>query len=336
MSKMKKSVVLWLILSLVVMVFTVSCSNEKQVQQKVRVLRLGHAMAPSHPLNVAVVEFAKAVEKETQGAIKVEVKDSGVLGGERDMFEQVRMGALDIALLGTGAGMSLEPKLQIEELPYAFQTHEQAYAAMDGEVGQKLADILAKKNLKVLGFYENGYRQMTNRVRPINKPEDMTGLKIRSAELEMRLDMFRLLGASPIPMAFTELFTALQQGTVDGQENPLAIIENSKFYEVQKYLSLTNHIWCSFIMVMNQDLFNSLSPEQQTVIKRNAEKYRDMERELIRKGEEGTLKNLKEKGMEINKVDIKPFRQAVNPIYEKYKTVFGEDLMRSMQKYMKD
>lgn len=293
--------------------------------------RLGHVLPASHPYGVTMEQFVKAVEHDSGGRIKIQVIHAGALGGDREMGEQIRLGGLEMGLIHTTV-LGIDPRLQIEELPFAWARREQAYAALDGELGAKLLDILAKKGIKGLGWYENGYRNLTNNVRPIREPQDLKGLKIRMAELKMRIDTFKLLGANPIPMAFPELFTALQQGTVDGQENPLAIIKSAKFEEVQKYLSLSGHIWGSVLLMINKDLWEKLPSDLQNILQRNAIKYRGIERKMIQESDTKILVQLKTK-MQVNEVDKAAFRKAVAPIYEIYRPVFGEDLMKLMEKY---
>lgn len=276
-------------------------------------------------------QFAKAVEHDSGGRIKIQVVHGGALGGDREMGEQIRLGGLEMGLIHTTV-LGLDPRLQIEELPFAWARREQAYAALDGELGAKLLEILSKKGIKGLAWYENGYRDLTNNVRPIREPSDLKGLKIRMAELKMRIDTFKLLGANPIPMAFPELFTALQQGTVDGQENPLAIIKTSKFNEVQKYLSTSGHIWGSVLLMINKDILEKLPADLQKILIRNAVKYRDIERKMIRESDVKILAELK-KSMQVNEVDKAAFRKAVAPIYESYRPVFGDELMKLVEKY---
>ncbi len=293
--------------------------------------RLGHVLPATHPYGVVMEQFAKAVEKDSGGRIKIQVVHAGALGGDREMGEQIRLGALEMGLIHTTV-LGLDRRLEIEELPFAWARREQAYAALDGELGAKLLDILAGKGIKGLAWYENGYRHLTNNARPIRKPEDLKGLKIRMAELKMRIDTFKLLGANPIPMAFPELFTALQQGTVDGQENPLAIISSAKFYEVQKYLSLSGHIWGSVLLMINKGIWEKLPADLQQVLARDAVKYRDVERKMIQDSDAKLVNQLKGK-MQINEVDKAAFRKAVQPIYDSYRSVFGEDLMKLVEKY---
>ncbi len=293
--------------------------------------RLGHVLPATHPYGVVMEQFARAVEQDSGGRIKIQILHAGALGGDREMGEQIRLGALEMGLVHSTV-LGLDRRLEIEELPFAWSRREQAYAALDGELGANLLKILSAKGIKGLAWYENGYRNLTNNVRPIRRPEDLKGLKIRMAELKMRIDTFKLLGANPIPMSFTELFTALQQGTVDGQENPLAIIDSAKFYEVQKYLSLSGHIWGSVLLMINKDLWEKLPADLQKVLERNAIKYRDTERKMIQESDSKLLAQLKGK-MQVNEVDKAAFRKAVAPIYDSYRPIFGDELMKLVEKY---
>jgi tripartite ATP-independent transporter DctP family solute receptor len=297
--------------------------------------KLGHVAPPVHPWHLASVEFAKGVDKDTNGRLTIEIHHSGSVGSEKDMIEQARFGALDMCLMSTGSLRLLDPRLEIEELPYAWPTRQHAFRAFDGELGDKLKSILEPKGIYILAWMENGYRHMTNRVRPIYKPEDLKGLKIRTAELSMRLDTFRLLGVQPTPMSFPELFMALQQGTVDGQENPLVVIYSSKFYEVQKYLSLTGHIWSSADFMINKGVWDKLPKDLQNVVRQNAIKAAQYERQLSQKADSELIDELKKKGMQVNEVDTSPFKLATQPIYQKYRDTYGKDLMELVEKYSK-
>jgi len=227
----------------------------------------------------------------------------------------------------------MAPVTAIEELPFLWSSREQAYAAYDGELGAKLTEAIGKNGVRVLAYWENGFRHFTNNVKPIVRPADMKSIKFRTAESAIRLDMFKQLGAAAVPMPFTELFTALQQGTVDGQENPLSIIDSSRLYEVQKYLSLSGHIWNASLMVVSPGRWNKLSAEDRKVIEANALKYRLVARELIREQDDKLLTELKAKGIAVNEVDKAAFKKAVEPVWAKYEAKFGKDIMDIVRKY---
>lgn len=322
----------WLTLSLTLFfVLTLSFGARAQEYK----WKLGHALAPSHPIHLAAVEFSKAVEKETNGKVKIEVYPSNTLGSERDAAQQLQFGGLEMGFMTLASFHSIEPKLEIEELPYAWPTRQHAYAALDGELGSKLKSLIAPKGIYILAFGEQGYRHFTNNVRPIRKIDDAKGLKIRTFEARMRLDTFKLLGIMPTPMSFHEVYVALQQGTIDGQENPLTTIYHAKLYEVQKYLTLSGHIWNSDNFNVSKMHWDKLPKDIQDVIQRNASKYAIYERMLTQQSENEIIAELKKKGMQVNEVDTRPFRVATQPIYDQYAKYFGEDLMDLVAKYSK-
>lgn len=299
------------------------------------VIKIGNVLNPDHVWNTSLDGFATDVKKATEGRVEIQVYPSSQLGNEKDMIEGLTLQTVDGGLIGGGSFQSIEPKFGIEALPYAWPTHEAVYAAMDGELGNKLFKLLADKNIIGLAWWENGFRHITNNKRPIVVPSDLKGIKIRVTPDKMRLDTFNTLGASPMPISFGELYTALQQGVVDGQENPFAIIYSSAFYEVQKYLSLSGHIWGSAILCVNSSVWNKLSAEDQSTVMKLAAKWRDEERRLTIAQEDDFLAKLKEKGMEVNKVDKAAFQAAVQSVWADYESVFGKDLMDLVRKYGK-
>lgn len=291
-------------------------------------LSLGHVGTQSHSWHTTALEFAEAVEEESNGRLKIEVFPDGQLGGNLEMIQQLQMGDLDMGLISGAAHSPIVPEMGIENLPFAFETHEDAYETMDGELGDKLLELLKNEGILGLAWWEDGLFQITNNSHPINKPEDLEGLKIRVPEIELRQEAFKALGASPVPMSFNELFSALQQGVVDGQTNAAEIVLSSNFNEVQEYLSVVNITWSSALMEINLDTWNSLPNDLQNILKENSIKYRDIQRERIQQEDKKVIEELKELGMEVNYVDdLAPFIEASQPVYEKYKEVFGEELM---------
>ena len=297
------------------------------------VLKVGHINAPDHPWNIALEGFAEDVLEATDGNVEIQIFPSSQLGGERDMAEGLKLGTLEMGLFGTGALQSLDERLIVEELPYAWSVRENAYEALDGELGDALNEILKGHSIVGISYWESGYRHITNNVRPINSLEDLKGMKLRVPEAEMRIDTFKELGALPTPLAFSEVFTALQQGTVDGQENPLATISASKFNEVQDYLTISGHIWGSALLGISEQAWNSLSPEYQEIIKEKADVWKEKEREMIRKGEEELVEEMKAAGMEVTEPDVEEFKKAVEPVWTKYEDVLGKDLVDIVRKY---
>lgn len=206
-------------------------------------IKLGHVLAPSHSWNKAAEGFAAEVKEKTAGRVNLILFPSGQLGNEKTMLEGLQIGSQGAAIIGSGSLQPIEPKFGIVELPYTWTTSQQAYKAYDGELGAALAKLAEKKNLVIVSWWENGFRHLTNNRGPVNTPADLNGLKTRVTPDKMRLDTFTALGANPAPLAFGELYSALQQKVFDAQENPLSIIYTSSFFEVQKYLSLTGHVW---------------------------------------------------------------------------------------------
>lgn len=296
-------------------------------------LKVGHVFAADHPWQIALEGLSRDVAAATDGEVVIQVYPSSQLGGDREVAEGLQLGTVEMGLFGTGALQVLDKRLIIEELPYAWPTREKAYAAVDGELGEALAEILATKNINTLSWWESGYRHITNSARPIETPADLKGIKLRVPEAELRLDTFRELGALPTPMAFSEVFTSLQQNVVDGQENPLATIYASKFYEVQENLALSGHIWGSAILTISKQAWDTLTDEQKTILREKAEIWKEKEREMIRKSDEEVLAKLEAEGMKVTRPDPAAFQEMVQPVWDKYESVFGEDLLAIVRKY---
>ena len=296
-------------------------------------IRLGHVLAETHSWHVAGKGFADEVEKETAGRVKIELFPGGQLGTETEVIEGLQVGTMHAGIIGSGSFQTVEPKMGIVELPYAWKTREKAFAAFDGELGQSLDELLAAKNIVVLSWWENGYRHVTNNKRPIQKPEDLSGMKIRVTPDKVRLDTFLALGAEPAPLAFGELYSALQQGVFDAQENPLSIIYGSSFFEVQKYLSLTGHVWGAACLVIAKPIWDKISPEDQKAVAKAAATWRDKQRNMISESNADFIAKLKEKGMEVNEVDPAPFIEKVKPVWETQEVVYGPEMMKLLEKY---
>ena len=296
-------------------------------------IKIGHVLNSDHAWHTNLEGFANDVAEKTDGRVVVKIYPSAQLGNEKDVIEGLTLQTIDGGLIGGGSFQSIDPKFGIEALPYAWKDHQAAYDAMDGEIGEMLFGILEANGIKGLAWWENGFRHITNSKTPVKVPADMEGMKIRVTPDKMRLDTFNTLGASPMPINFGELYTALQQGVVDAQENPLAIIYSSAFYEVQDYLSLSGHIWGSALLCMNSSVWDSISEEDQAVVEELAMKWGEEERKQIQKQEQDFLNKLEEKGMKINEVDKAAFKEAVQPVWQDYESVFGKELMDLVKKY---
>jgi len=280
------------------------------------VLKLGTSTQPSHIYNQAAEHFEKIVEEKTGGAIDVQVFPAAQLGSERDMVEGLQLGSLEMTLTSTGPLGNFVPQVKLFNLPFLFKDREQCYAVLDGEIGQSIADLFPRVGLRPLGWYENGFRNITNSRNPIQKPEDMKGLKIRVMEDDVFILTMKALGASPLPMAFGELYTALEQGTVDAQENPLAVIHSSRFFEVQDHLAMTGHFYSPAMLLISNITWSRLSPDQQKIITEAAVEAKKYERKISKEADENLLAELKKEGMEVTLPDKEPFIKAVAPVYQ--------------------
>lgn len=275
-------------------------------------LRFGHPHPEVDSWHRAGLRFAELVKEKTGGAVIVEVYANGALGNDQTMIAGTRGGTLDLCLTGNPFFTGLAPQLNVLDLPYLF--HDRAHVArvLDGPIGNELRAQLEPSGLKALATWEVGWRNVTNNRRAVTVPADMKGLKIRTTPNPAHIEAFKLLGAVPTPMAFTELFTALEMGSIDGQENPVTLILNAKFYEVQKNLSLTKHAFTTAPLVMNKAKFDGLTEAQRGAILAAAAEAATIQRQMNVDAEGTSLAALKEHGMKVvETVDIPAFRAIV-------------------------
>lgn len=326
----------YFILSVFICIGLIGTFSNAQAKEEKFVFKLAHIVGANSTHGIALEKFAKAVKEETNGNLIINVSHGAALGSGPENIEQVQLGTVEMALLWHNFMASFDKKYAIEDLPFAWSKRWQVYAAYNGEIGEKYRKMVEKLGFKNLAYWELGYRCLTNNKRPIVKPEDLQGIKLRVPEVEIRLKTFRQLGANPIPVAFGELYTALQLGTVDGQENPLPLIQASKFYEIQKYLSLSRHCWTTAFLAINTKKWNSLPTEYQEVLQRNASKFGEYNNYLVRKGEEELVNKLADEGMEVTEIDLPAFKKAVQPIWDEYTKVFGDEIMGLVNKYTSD
>ncbi|MGD8250828.1 MAG: DctP family TRAP transporter solute-binding subunit [Desulfobacterales bacterium] len=280
------------------------------------VLKLGTSTQPSHIYNVAAEHFAKIVAEKSNGALEVQVFPAAQLGSERDMVEGLQLGSLEMTLTSTGPLGNFVPQVKLFNLPFLFKDRETCYKVLDGPVGTSIADKFPAVGIRSLGWFENGFRNVTNSKRAIMAPTDMDGLKIRVMEDDVFILTMKSLGASPLPMAFGELYTALEQKTVDAQENPLAVIHSSRFFEVQKYLAMTGHFYSPAMLLISEITWKSLSPEHQSIITDAAAQARDFERKISLEADQKLEAELKAAGMTVTHPDKTPFVEAVAGVYE--------------------
>lgn len=287
-------------------------------------LKLGHPQAATSAFHTGAVAFADEFGKLTKGKFKIEIFPSGALGGEREMTEAVQLGTLDFVVTSTGPVGNFVPETLITDIPFLFRDYDHARAVLDGPIG---AEILAKfpsKGLIGLAWAENGFRHLTNSKRDVLNPEDLKGLKVRTMENPVHMQAFRTLGAQPTPMAFPEVFGALQQGTVDGQENPIPVITSSKFGQVQKHLTLTGHVYSPALIMTSTRLFGTFSDTEKTALQDAAKTGAAAMRKRVNEIENSGIKDLQSQGVKVTtSVDKAKFQAALAPAYAEYAKRFG-------------
>ncbi|MCT8832056.1 TRAP transporter substrate-binding protein [Glaesserella parasuis] len=275
-------------------------------------LRFGYEAPRSDTQHTAAKKFNDLLKEKSKGEIKLSLFPDSTLGNAQTMIGAVRGGTIDIEMSGSPNFSGLEPKLNVIDIPFIFKNREHAYAVLDGEIGQGLLKDLEAQGLKGLAFWEVGFRSFTNSKHPVKSPEDIKGLKVRTNQNPMYIQAFSLLGANPVPMPLSELYTALETRAVDAQEHPIGIFWSAKLYEVQKYLSLTNHGYTPLIVVMNKAKFDSFSPELQQAILDAAKEAGNYQRQLNLENEKEIIAKLQKAGIQvIEEVDNKPFKAII-------------------------
>ena len=292
-------------------------------------LRLAHVVNEQDGFHIAALKFEELVEERTAGKVDVEIYPNASLGDERTLLEGMQIGTVDMGVITNGPVANFVEEMAVFELPFLFPSNEAAYAVLDGPIGQELLDKLSDVNLKGLAYAERGFRNLTNSERAVNSPADLDGLRIRVMENPVYTDTFRELGANAIPMAWTEALTAMQQGTIDGQENPVNVIHSFELNETQAHMTLSRHTYAPAIFVMGLPVWSQLPEAAQSVIEDAAQQAAEHERQMNAEMEADQLAALREAGMQINdSPDLGAFQQAVAPVYEKYGEQFGDYLPR--------
>jgi TRAP-type transport system periplasmic protein len=281
-------------------------------------LTLGHGAAPGNPRHEASVKFAEVVKTKSNGRIEVQVAPSAQLGDDAAMVTSLRTGALDMSANSQGAVANAVPEYAAYGMPFMFSSPAQAFKVLDGPLGKELADKSAEKGMILLGTWDNGIRQMTNSKRPIGKVEDMKGLKMRVPPDATLVDIMQALGAEAQQIKFAELYVALQQGVVDGQENPLVNIHASKLYEVQKHLALTNHQFQMTPFLMSKRTWDRLSEEDRKTVLEAAQEATTLQRKMSQDADEKLLTELKAKGVQVTTVDKALFAKATANVDDKW------------------
>lgn len=300
-----------------------------QAQQNIVV---GHALSPTSHYGVGAQAFIDTLTELSGGAFTGEQAPAGQLGGERDMIEGLQIGSLDVVVTSTGPLGNFVPEVFALDLPFLFRDYDHARAVLDGEIGQELLAKIGENNIIGLAWSENGFRHITNSQRPVRTPEDLQGLKLRTMENRVHMEAFSGMGAAPTPMAFPELFTAMQQGVVDGQENPVTVITASKFWEVQKHVSLTGHVYSPAAVLASPVLYDGLTNEQKGWFDEAAKASAAATRAEVNRLEEAGVAMLLENGMEvITDIDKEPFAALAQASYSVYTDQYGTEMVERIQ-----
>uniref|UniRef100_UPI00333F815F TRAP transporter substrate-binding protein n=1 Tax=Castellaniella defragrans TaxID=75697 RepID=UPI00333F815F len=292
------------------------------------VLKAGHAASTSNTGHLALEYMAKQLEDKTQGRVTLQIFPNSQLGSERELVESIQLGNVDLCFVSSAVLGAFNPEFFALDIPFMFKDREGVYRVLDGEIGKGLLTSLDKVGIKGLAYWENGFRQLTNNRHPIRSPKDLEGMKMRTMENEVHIAAWKAEGANPAPLAFGELFTALQQGTFDAQEGPINLFYDMKFYEVQKFISRTNHVYSPWPLLINPDVYNGLSAEDRAVLDDVARDTTRYQRGLAQQADDKAAAAM----TDVQIIDLTPeelaaFGERMGPIHEMVKKKIGPQVV---------
>jgi tripartite ATP-independent transporter DctP family solute receptor len=296
--------------------------------------KFGHGFPPSHPIHKRAVEAAAWIKQQSKGQVDIGVFPNSQLGGDNDLLSQVYSGGIEMFTTGGIIMSTLVPHAAISGLGFIFKDYASVWGAMDGKLGAFVRDAFAKKRLHAMDrIWDNGFREITTSNRPIVQPKDLANLKIRVPVSPLYISLFKALGAAPTSINLAEVYTALQTGVVQGQENPLVVTDTAKFYEVQKFCSLTNHIWDGSWIVVNGDTWDALPPELQAIVSRGFNDLAPQQRADIAQLNDSLGASLAQRGLTVNHADPAPFRDALRNagFYTDWKAKFGPQAWATLE-----
>ncbi|RYF30340.1 MAG: TRAP transporter substrate-binding protein [Comamonadaceae bacterium] len=297
-----------------------------------KTLKFAFSLAKEHPIGIGAQKFADLVAAKSGGKLKVNLFPNAVLGSDPQNLSAVRGGTLDFTTMATGLLAGLNKEFMVFDFPFLFRDFKEAYALSDGPIAKSLLAKLNDQGVVGLGIWDLGFRNITNSRRPITKPEDLEGQKLRVIASPIYIETFKALGANPVPMTFGEVYGALESRAIDGQDNPVAVIESAKFAEVQKFLSLTRHLYTGMPLLMSKKTWDALSPEERTLIQTAANEAKVEERKAIQVQETEAIDRLR-KAMQVNEVsapELERMRQKVQPVVQKFAVEVGENLSKQV------
>jgi tripartite ATP-independent transporter DctP family solute receptor len=312
-------------------------STAGQAQINEHTFRMSHVGAPTHPAVMGAEKWAELVKQKSGGKMQIKVFANGVLGGDVQALSAVQGGTIDFTALNSGILQTQVKEFAIFDFPFMFENGKEADTILDGAFGKKLAELLPAKGLVNLAYWELGFRELTNSKRPISKLEDLAGLKIRVIQSPIYIETFNALGANAVPMPFTEVYTAMEQKIIDGHENPFSVVESSKLYEVQKYLTVSNHIYNPQSLLASKKKWDALTKDEQNLLLSTAAEATKWQRENSRKLAEESLTTLK-KTMQVNVLsseEIAKIRTKIKPVIDKFSASVGPELVTQLQTELK-
>ena len=300
------------------------------------IIRVGYSTNEEDPRGLASAVLKELVEERSEGSISVEIYPSGQLGGDAALIEAMALdsGAVDLIITDASNFATYEPKMGISAMPFMFADFEEAWDFMDSDIVAGVEEAMIEHNIRVLAHFDNGFRCVTTKENPVMVPEDMNGLLIRTPENPVIMETMRALGANPQPLAFSELYMALQQGTYDAQENPIPVIYNNKLYEVQKGISITNHIYSGMCVAVAESTWATMSAEQQEIFTTALKEAEAYNRETNREMTEEFLTLLEAEGATIATPDLAPFNEACQSVYETLGDDYGEELLTAVNEWL--
>ncbi|WP_462421985.1 DctP family TRAP transporter solute-binding subunit [Salinicoccus sp. Marseille-QA3877] len=299
-----------------------------------KTIRIAYLVNPTQSSHLIMEDFKAQVEEESGGDLQVELYPSGALfPSDREAIEAVQLGNVEMTLPALASVSGFHQDFMILDLPYLFEDEEEAYSVLDGPFGQDLLDGLEDANIKGLAYGENGFRHITNNIRPVHTPKDIEGQKMRTLESPVHTDVFNAFGANASPFAFGEMYSTLQQGTYDAMESPIALLYTSNLYEVQDYMSLTSHVYMPTALLMNDDFYESLSDEHQKIVMEASEMFKDEQRQLEQEQNEDYMQEMLDAGLQVNELtdeEKQAFREKAQPVFDKYEEMLGSELFEKL------
>ncbi len=315
-----------------ILLFLLSLSCDRTLTDKDKlVIRLGHIGFPESPFDRGARKFKELLEARMPDRVEVRIFGSGQLGEDKEMLEGLRLGTVEMHV-PSSVLHSVEPMVGVFDLPFLIENREQMARIAEGPIGEKLKEKLLEHDLVLLAFWENGFRMITNNVRPIVRPEDLEGIKIRTPKDPERVKLFKAFGANPTSMSYGEVFSALKQGVIDGQENPFSQIVPARFHEVQTYLSISRHVYTPAYPLMSRRYFDSLEADVQQAILEVAEEIGRLHRELGEK-EDVRYRTMLEEQLEITEIDRDAFAARTESLYEEFNEHYGPELVTTIRSY---